>query len=57
MKKKIKDLTPQECEKICWKYDFCDTSCPLFATNKCVEYSDGRYEKEVEISESNTENN
>ena len=55
MQKKIKDLTVAECEKICFAHDWCDISCPLFATNKCMEYSDGRYECEVEVDESNND--
>ena len=50
MKKKIKDLTPEEARKICCKIDWCD-SCPLFATHKCIEYTTERYVKEVEVDE------
>ena len=49
MKKKIKDLTSEECKKICSNTGWCD-KCLLFATHKCVEY--GAYlEKEVEVDE------
>lgn len=50
-KKKIKDLTLKECKKICWKNDWCDCDCPLFATHKCIEHSTERYEREVEVDE------
>ena len=52
MKKKVKDLTSEEAMQICNNTSWCDcVCCPLFATNKCVEYSNERYEKEVEVDE------
>ena len=49
-KKKIKDLTQEECENICRKYDWC-WNCPLVETKKCVNYDEGRLEVELEIED------
>ena len=50
MKKKIKDLTLEEARKICNIQQWCN-ECPLFATYKCIEYTNERYESEVEVDE------
>ena len=51
MKKKIKELTKKECENICFKRSWCSEDCPLFATHKCLEFSEGKYEREVEVDD------
>ena len=58
MKKKIKDLTLKECEKICDKHG-CNRLCPLFIRvdeNNYVQciyelFENKRFEKEVEVDE------
>lgn len=36
MKKKIKDLNYNECQKICVNHLICDT-CPLYFNKKCLK--------------------
>ena len=50
IKKKIKDLTQEECEKICKEYSSC-VYCPLLETIKCVEYREESLEVEIEVKE------
>ena len=53
MKKKIKDLTLEECKKICHKRSYC-THCPIneFCMNYFCDVQDKRkYENEVEVDE------
>lgn len=50
MIKKVKELTQKECENICNHCDWCD-DCPLFATHKCIEYSEEQYEREVLVDD------
>lgn len=51
--KKIKDLTLEECIKICGTHYCGVCSCPLFGTNKCVGdcYNSREIEREVEFYE------
>lgn len=50
MRKKIKDLTQDEAWSICNRNEWC-ADCPLFATHKCLEFENDKYEREVEIDE------
>jgi len=59
MKKKIKDLTDEECQKICDKYHNCDI-CPLYGIAACLTIgihiplkfvSAEDLEREVEVDE------
>lgn len=54
MKKKIKDLTVQECKSICAKTKDCD-KCPLNVCHVGVITCPDYIEKEVEIYESNND--
>ena len=50
MKKKIKDLTPEEVHKICCEYNFCGYGgCPLKETIKCRQIIRNS-EREVEVN-------
>lgn len=61
MKKKIRDLTLDDCEKVCFKQKQCD-KCPLvfskkstihclFIAIKCGYKPQGNLEREVEIDD------
>lgn len=54
IKKKIKDLTLEECDKICKKYELC-YGCPLEETIKCIYYNEEALEEEVEVEENGNE--
>ena len=58
MKKKIKDLTLEECEKLCHKRPTC-TRCPIkeFCYNYFCDVQDRalKYKREVEVDESNND--
>ena len=54
MKKKIKDLTLEECKNICSKYRECDKGCPLNDKEIPCDFMGllpEDLEKEVEIDE------
>ena len=52
MKKKIKDLTLEECRKICEKQRFCN-GCPFYGhDNHCMYVGDASHiDYEVEVDE------
>lgn len=50
MKKKIKDLTDKEAEKICANIDYC-WDCELLGTGKCRYYNSNWEETEIEVEE------
>ena len=51
MKKKIKDLTVQECKSICKKRDCCEAGCPLYACYLGIKKHPEYLEMEVEIDD------
>ena len=50
MKKKIKDLTLEECNNICSKAESC-SMCPLQNTIKCINTDTAQLDIEVEVDE------
>lgn len=51
MKKKIKDLTLEECELICKKRDCCEDRCPLITCYLGLKKHPEYLEMEVEIDD------
>lgn len=53
MKKKIKDLTLRECQKMCKKREHKCEGCPLFLACCCVQFNllNDIAEKEIEVEE------